>query len=163
MHDDPRLTAYALGELDESERAVVEGWLDDNPELAFEVAEIDDVAALLGDAFAAEAQLRPTELAPKSSSSAWWTIAAAAAILLAVGVGVGLPGAGPRPEVAKTAPAHAAPVQGGRDDLVIIAEQEDPNAMIQCASPPDESGLAAELPALANDPGPGVFFDTAVE
>lgn len=162
MHDDPRLTAYAFGELDEPERAVVEGWLDEDPELALEVAAIDDVADLLGQAFAREARLGPPREAPKSYASAWWTIAAAAAVLLAIGIGIGLPGTRPRPEIAKTAPTHEEPVHGdaapGRDDLgLIIAEREDPDRMIQCASPPDETGLAAELRALANDPGPGIF------
>src|SRR5258708_313600 len=55
--DDPRLTAYALDELDSNERAVVEAALVDAPEMRVIVEEIRAAAGLL------ETELA-TELAP---------------------------------------------------------------------------------------------------
>ena len=45
--DDPKLTAYALGELDHSEAAEFERELQSDPELREAVAEIRETAALL--------------------------------------------------------------------------------------------------------------------
>ena len=56
--DDPRLTAYALGELDEAERPEVEALIQSDPEAAHLVAEVLATARLLTD------QLR-LEAAPK--------------------------------------------------------------------------------------------------
>lgn len=148
MRDDPRLTAYALGELDGRERAVVESWLDEDPELALELAAIDDITELLGEAFAAEEQLRP---ARRSTAGAWWTLAAAAAILVAVGIGLGLRGPSASPSIAKTPPMEEA----GYD---LMAEQPDPAAMPQCTSPPDETGLAQQI---VDDQAAGIPFDSA--
>ncbi len=52
--DDPRLTAYALGELDESERPEVEALIADDPEAVRLVAEILATARLLTDHLRAE-------------------------------------------------------------------------------------------------------------
>ena len=52
--DDPRLTAYALGELDESERPEVESLIADDPEAVRLVAEILATARLLTDHLHAE-------------------------------------------------------------------------------------------------------------
>jgi anti-sigma factor RsiW len=148
MREDPRLTAYALGELDARERAVVESWLDEDPELALELAAIDDVVELLGEAFVAGPELRP---APRSSASAWWTLAVAAAILVAIGIGVSLPGPASGPALTKTPPTEET-----GDEL--MAEHPDPRATPQCASPPDETGLAQEI---VDDQAAGVLFDSA--
>jgi len=52
--DDPRLTAYALGELDPPDREQIEQALAYSPELREEVEQIRQVAALLADELAAE-------------------------------------------------------------------------------------------------------------
>lgn len=61
--DDPRLTAYALGELSGDERAHIEAALRDNLELRTIVEEIRATAAQIEDALAAEAlaELEPVE------------------------------------------------------------------------------------------------------
>jgi len=48
--DDPKLTAYALGELDASERAAIEAALEAHPEWRALVDEIQQTAALLSNA-----------------------------------------------------------------------------------------------------------------
>src|SRR4051794_3929870 len=48
-HDDPRLTAYALGELDASERAAIEVLLAESPESRRFVEDIRTTAQLLTD------------------------------------------------------------------------------------------------------------------
>ena len=53
--DDPRLTAYALGELEGGERAAVEAALRDDPAAQAAVEEIRATAALLSAALAEEA------------------------------------------------------------------------------------------------------------
>ena len=53
--DDPRLTAYALGELDGDDRAVIEAALRRDPALRILVEEIRQAAARLEDALSAEA------------------------------------------------------------------------------------------------------------
>ncbi|HRX83942.1 MAG TPA: von Willebrand factor type A domain-containing protein [Phycisphaerae bacterium] len=53
--NDPRLTAYALGELDEQETAEVAALVARSPEAAQAVADIRDVASQLASAFVAEA------------------------------------------------------------------------------------------------------------
>ncbi len=53
--DDPRLTAYALGELEGAERAAVEAALRDDPAVRAVVEEIRATAALLSSALAEEA------------------------------------------------------------------------------------------------------------
>lgn len=89
-HDDPRLTAYALGELDESGRAEVEALLDQSPEARAVVAEICNAARLLtenlraeqGPGLAAEqlrtieSELNPTPAAPRPSRIRWYALAA---------------------------------------------------------------------------------------
>jgi len=52
--DDPRLTAYALGELDEAERLEVEQLLEHSPDSQTEVAAIRQTAELLGAELAGE-------------------------------------------------------------------------------------------------------------
>jgi Ca-activated chloride channel family protein len=52
--DDPRLTAYALGELDESERTELEALIADDPEAVHHVAEILATARLLTEQLRAE-------------------------------------------------------------------------------------------------------------
>ncbi len=62
--DDPRLTAFALGELDESERPEVEALIADDPEAVHTVAEILATARLLTDQLRAETTITPG-LAPE--------------------------------------------------------------------------------------------------
>jgi anti-sigma factor RsiW len=52
--DDPRLTAYAAGELDENARADVEGWLAEHSDAQAVVAELQSAGELLGEAFDVE-------------------------------------------------------------------------------------------------------------
>jgi Ca-activated chloride channel family protein len=53
-HDDPKLTAYALGELDDHDRLAVEAALLRQPELRQAVDEIRSMAALLATELASE-------------------------------------------------------------------------------------------------------------
>lgn len=62
MNDDPRLTAYALGDLDDAERAELEREIEDSPELQSEVEAIRNTAASLSAAFASEAVPQFAEL-----------------------------------------------------------------------------------------------------
>src|ERR1051325_4143619 len=55
--DDPRLTAYALGELPANERADIEAELKNNPECRQIVEEIRGAAKVLSENFATEPQL----------------------------------------------------------------------------------------------------------
>src|SRR5882672_5082360 len=59
LPDDPKLTAYALGELEGAERAAVEAALRDNPTARAAVAEIRALGLQLEDALAAEATSEP--------------------------------------------------------------------------------------------------------
>src|SRR5262245_48660278 len=61
--DDPRLTAYALGELPESERAAIEAELQHSPECRKAVEEIQQTAKLLSQDLATEPcpELLPTQ------------------------------------------------------------------------------------------------------
>jgi Ca-activated chloride channel family protein len=59
--DDPRLTAYALGELDDAERGEVESALATSPELQAEVESIRQAAALFDTSLQAEAGPTLTE------------------------------------------------------------------------------------------------------
>jgi len=53
--EDPRITAYALGEIeDPAERAEIEAAVADSPELQAAVADIQSMSALLGDSLASE-------------------------------------------------------------------------------------------------------------
>jgi exosortase/archaeosortase family protein len=79
--DDPRLTAYALDELDEAGRSVIEGEIKNFDECRREVEEIARAAALIRGELASEpmpawsparlaiieGQLRPSRVKPKSS------------------------------------------------------------------------------------------------
>src|SRR5688572_21486989 len=56
---DPKITAYALGELTGDERAAVEATLRKNPALRMAVEEIRATAAQLETAFSGEPALRP--------------------------------------------------------------------------------------------------------
>ncbi len=64
LPDDPRLTAYALGELDPAQCAVIEAALHRNPALGREIDEIRRTAQLLGGALAVEAVTPVRDHAP---------------------------------------------------------------------------------------------------
>src|SRR4051812_38970208 len=57
--DDPKLTAFALGELDELEESKTAQALQSSPEGRHEVNEVRSMAATLRHAFAAEAERQP--------------------------------------------------------------------------------------------------------
>ncbi len=99
--DDPRLTAYALGELtDEAEKKAVEQAIANDPQLAATVDDIRATAELLGNAFSEDTHLgeppaieTPEADVPEHYSSrkvvrfpAWLGLAAAAAVAATVGV-----------------------------------------------------------------------------
>src|SRR3954471_24710179 len=65
--DDPRLTAYALGELDDAETAAVEAALRANPGLQATVEEIRGAAAQLEMALAAEPEAESIAAAAAAS------------------------------------------------------------------------------------------------
>ena len=68
--DDPRLTAYALGELeDSSDINEVEAYLEAHPEGRKFVAEICDTARVLGDRLRAEAP--PPASPPPTNKPSW--------------------------------------------------------------------------------------------
>ncbi len=92
--DDPRLTAYALDELEEVQRLEIESLLQESPEAQAAVDEIRDAASLLRDGLAnepgdglTEAQRESIEQLGRSPRRTRWTrLAAVASLLLAVGV-----------------------------------------------------------------------------
>ncbi len=99
--DDPRLTAYALDELDGEERAVVAAAIAGDPELRTAVEEIRQLAGAVSEALAAEPcpqlmTVRQTDVLPHQSSKArrlmgsclFWQSVAAAAVFAAVGLGI---------------------------------------------------------------------------
>jgi hypothetical protein len=95
--DDPRLTAYALGELDEADRADLERELAVSPELRAELDRIRDVAGLMILALATEsreaftgdfnAPMAAPSPAPSTitrrSRGGWFLVPAAAAMIVA--------------------------------------------------------------------------------
>ncbi len=95
--DESKLTAYALGELSVEEASIVEKWLADDPELAAEVDQVRETAALLEEGFKGEdasdgltsGQLVAIKTATRqrgrsTTASNWAAVATAAGVLLAV-------------------------------------------------------------------------------
>ena len=60
-HDDPRLAAYVLGEVDDAERAAIAEQLAGNPDLQAVVDGLSETARVLTDGLAAEAAVGLTE------------------------------------------------------------------------------------------------------
>ncbi|MCK4624528.1 MAG: von Willebrand factor type A domain-containing protein, partial [Phycisphaerae bacterium] len=97
-HDEAKLTAYALGELGEAERAEVEAQLKSDPAASQEVEEIRKVAGILTDELKAEpapkltSQQRKAVEAqagkPRRKLRIWIPLSAAASILIVVGTAV---------------------------------------------------------------------------
>ena len=86
-NDDPKLTAYALGELDENDRRAIEARLENDPAGREEVAQIRGVASLLKEQLAAEPLPEPA--IPSSFKLArrrrrWAELALAASVMVAV-------------------------------------------------------------------------------
>jgi hypothetical protein len=89
--NDPRLTAYALGELSSAEQAEIEQAIENSPELAATVEEIRAVVGMLGEGYAAEEKLALTDK-PKAlgaaepsaspSSGRWRSIVIAASLAI---------------------------------------------------------------------------------
>ena len=68
--DSPELTAYVLGELDPAARAEVEAAVSNSPELAAEVAALQQTIGSLSAAFAAELNKQwPAPLRPAGSAA----------------------------------------------------------------------------------------------
>ena len=59
--NDPRITAYALGELDEADREETERWLEEHPEAQQEVEQIQAMAGLLTEELAEEPEQELSE------------------------------------------------------------------------------------------------------
>ena len=100
QHDDARLTAYALGELSDKDRAKVEARLETDPAARQTVEEIRQLAGLLGDHLAAEAapelngkrrrtiEARAARRPRRRALRPWLPLTAAAALLLGFGLGL---------------------------------------------------------------------------
>lgn len=92
MMQDPRLTAYALGELQGEDKAQVEAWLADHPEGRDEVDAIRGMASVLKRGLAEEPQpelnesQRKSLLRPRRRILIWAPVAAAAALVWAVAI-----------------------------------------------------------------------------
>ena len=93
--DDPKITAYALGELSFEEAAQMEKAIAESPEARAEVEQTRELTATLRDEFRAELrEAKPRSIMPLSSARSFWSdarwsslaIAAALAILAVVGV-----------------------------------------------------------------------------
>ncbi len=95
--DDPRLTAYALGELDDAEKAAIEAFLNENEAVRDEVARIREAAQWLTAELGAEAPEGLSELerarildqakTAKPARKVHWGRWAVAALVLLVGGG----------------------------------------------------------------------------
>src|SRR2546421_10349422 len=93
--DDPNLTAFALGELTDAERAAMEQSVASSPEAQEFVAETQQLARLLKADYAADAQLPPERLPNVIrmreqrrlwSSTQWGSLAAALTIFAVIAV-----------------------------------------------------------------------------
>jgi Ca-activated chloride channel family protein len=153
--DDPRLTAYALGELDPSERAEVERLLAGDPAAQAALAEVRQTVSLLGHGLAAEAA--PVRLAPLQrvrleaqagqlagrragwQGARWWFAAAsavAAGVLLIVGYATLHPHTGGRTGL----PGQGGQAGGGHGPVAV-------------ATPPDGRSGTATTGAAAHPAG----------
>ncbi len=110
-HDEAKLTAYALGELGDKERAEVEAQLADDSEARREVEEIRKVAGILTDELKAEPAPKLTgrqrkaveakAAKPRRRLRLWVPLSAAASILILIGAATFLPTLGRSRELAK--------------------------------------------------------------
>ena len=92
--NDPRLTAYVLGELSSAEMTEIEQAIQDSPQLAAAVEEIQGVVGLLGDAYVSEEKLSLSDeqkvtltaksKVAKSDEARRWIAVAIAASLAAI-------------------------------------------------------------------------------
>ena len=98
QRNDPRLTAYVLGELEERDRVEIESALESSPELRAEIEEIRETADLMEEVFSpgAEMQLSPEQISrveaatdnsvvPGRHGSVFW-LKIAATLLITVGL-----------------------------------------------------------------------------
>jgi Ca-activated chloride channel homolog len=152
--DDPRLTAYALGELDPSEHASIETLLDECPECRQAVEEIRKTVAWLSRELQEEKEThaQPAELnhqavpmivfGPVDPAQLWWReslvpFAAMVAILFASVVGYGL--LLPRLEKAKNHRNELAIAKLDNDLMQLdatIREGKDKSPVARYSSPP---------------------------
>jgi len=139
--DDPLLTAYALGEVSDEERAAVERFLNENPDARAEVEEIRAAATLLTGALAEEeapaltpeqreavleaaADPAPTR-APARHGRLVLRLALAAGLIVAIGAFFLLPAlsrareAAMRPQLALTTPNTDASAVSGREEAPV--------------------------------------------
>ncbi len=100
--NDPRLTAYVLGELDKDHASEIEAALRESPELEKEVEEIRQASQLLSSGLSVEPEMALSQedreniekaadapaLATNTAGHArrWWLVAVAASVLVVVGV-----------------------------------------------------------------------------
>ncbi len=146
---DLRLTAYALGELDEAERSEIEALLAKSPEARELVEEIARTAELLGRALKAEssAGLRPEQLtsiqkaARAATGTRWklWTGAIAAGLLLATTLSIWRLGV----------PSYSEPLQSGALGSPAAAPQVDRLEGSGPGPAPAQPTLAAAQPQTA--------------
>jgi hypothetical protein len=137
--NDPKLTAYALGELNGDERAAVEAALATSADLRHEVARIREVAALLSDEFKKEPLCELTQLQriaidsethrlpTRRSGVPWIGIAVAASLLLSVAAYFYWPRS-PEPELAGVSADPAAkstPTEPSTKNKVASKSQPD--------------------------------------
>jgi len=161
--DDPRLTAYALGELEDGERAQVAAALAADPALRTSVEEIRDTARRLTAALEAEPLPEPappvrletyhTVRPARIFRFPYWGMAAlAAAACFAVIIAVReLPLARDRARLAEELPGGAAPDQLARTTKTVAAIQPANRVEIQF---PKKAGDLATMP-----PEPGASAD----
>jgi len=115
--DDPRLSAYALGELEGAERAAIEALVRDHPAAAAAVEEIRRLAGSLADALEGEAiELRPAaEIVPIDSGRRSALRRLQPYLYIASGLAAGWASAllifrpAPRPRAGSSAAVHSVP------------------------------------------------------
>src|SRR5262245_15685945 len=151
--DDPRVTAYALGELDPTERATVERLLADSPEAQNAVREIRELAGLL----ATELQHEPAPAltvaqrtailegktaavvkrpaAPRRKGNRWISqFAALASMAALVAVAAFLPAPGNRPTGEQTSGYFPGERNGdglARDNLMLALKQREGDSIFE--------------------------------
>jgi Ca-activated chloride channel family protein len=177
-HDDPRLTAYALGELDAAERAAIAAGLDGDAATLAEVERIRALSRALGSALGAEAAHAPALTKPqrvaisravppaapvvgatRGRHSAWWwsigSAAAAATIAVMVLPTMGVVREMARPlalrmETGTTAPAQAdSPAAAPVRLQPVVGIPPAPVPGVTAAAPPQPAVVEAAPVTLA--------------
>ena len=161
--DDPRLTAYALGELDPAERAVLEVELKNAPECREIVDQIRATAAQLSTEFAAEelpalSFARETkirnELQPSRSRASFWprllfygSAAAVVAVFFAVLISRSSPPMAKSQRTLQMAQANNTPATGHSPDPEFIGVLDTASIASTQPAPPSSDRLAQNFGA----------------